>query len=76
MPEIPTCWYFFASGNTKVIYFALGDAKEPNASSFASQWNIGLRSRHCRCTALFAGNEVSGTFCYGVSVFKVLLMYI
>ena len=32
---------FFAFGNAKVVYFALGDAKVPNASSFA--WNIGLR---------------------------------
>ena len=32
----------FALGNAKVVSFALGDAKVPNASSFASQWNIGL----------------------------------
>ena len=31
---------FLALGNTKVLSFALGDAKLPNASSFASQWNI------------------------------------
>ena len=40
--EIPTCWYFFALGNAKVISFALGDAKLPNANGFASQWNIGF----------------------------------
>ena len=33
---------FFALGNEKVLSFALGDAKVPNANSFASQWNIGL----------------------------------
>ena len=33
---------FFALGNTKVLSFALGNAKLPDASSFASQWNIGL----------------------------------
>ena len=32
----------FASGDAKVLSFALGDAKVPNASSFASQWNIGF----------------------------------
>ena len=36
---------FFASGNAKVVYFALGDAKVPNASSFAFWWNIGLTGR-------------------------------
>ena len=41
--EIPTCWYFFELGNAKVLYFALGDAKIPNANGFASQWNIGLK---------------------------------
>ena len=34
---------FFALGNTKVLSFALADAKVPNASSFALQWNIGLK---------------------------------
>ena len=33
---------FFALGNAKVLSFALADAKVPNASSFASQWNIGF----------------------------------
>ena len=32
---------FFALGNAKVLSFALGDAKVPNANGFASQWNIG-----------------------------------
>ena len=35
----------FASDDAKVLSFVLGDAKVPNASSFASQWNIGLRGR-------------------------------
>ena len=34
---------FFALGNPKVLSFALGITKLPDASSFASQWNIGLR---------------------------------
>ena len=34
---------FFALGNAKVLSFALGDAKLPNANGFASQWNKGLR---------------------------------
>ena len=33
---------FFALGNAKVLSFALGDAKVPNAKCFASQWNIGF----------------------------------
>ena len=34
----------FALGDAKVLSFALGDTKVPNASSFASQWNIGFKS--------------------------------
>ena len=34
---------FLALGNAKVLSFALGDAKVPNANGFASQWNVGLR---------------------------------
>ena len=33
---------FLALGNAKVLSFALGDAKVPNANDFASQLNIGL----------------------------------
>ena len=33
---------FFALGNAKVLSFALGDAKVPNANGFASQWNVGF----------------------------------
>ena len=33
---------FFVLGNAKVLSFALGDAKVPNANGFASQWNIVL----------------------------------
>ena len=34
---------FFALGNAKVLSFALGDAKVPNANGFESQWNIGFK---------------------------------
>ena len=34
---------FFALGIAKVLSFALGDAKVPNANGFGSQWNIGLK---------------------------------
>ena len=44
--ERPTCWYFFALGNAKVLSFALGDTKLPNANGFASQWNIGFKRWH------------------------------
>ena len=54
---------FFALGNAKVLSFALGDAKLPNANVFASQWNIGfnLCPRHCHETDI---SDVSyhGTF--------------
>ena len=33
---------FLGLGNAKVLSFALGDAKVPNANGFVSQWNIGL----------------------------------
>ena len=33
---------FLALGNAKVLYFALGDAKVPNANDFAFWWNIGF----------------------------------
>ena len=33
---------FLAIGNAKVLSFALGDAKVPNANDFALQWNIGF----------------------------------
>ena len=36
---------FFALGNAKVLSFALGDAKVPNANGVASQWNIGFSYR-------------------------------
>ena len=34
---------YFALDDANLVSFALGDAKVPNANSFASQWNIGLR---------------------------------
>ena len=33
---------FFALDNAKVLSFALGEAKLPNANGFALQWNIGF----------------------------------
>ena len=48
---------FFALGNAKVVFFALGDAKVPNASSFASQWNIGLRLS-CPYVFLYVGDAL------------------
>ena len=33
---------FLVLGTAKVLSFALGDAKVPNANDFASQWNKGL----------------------------------
>ena len=33
---------FLALGTAKVLSFALGDAKVPNANDFASHWNLGL----------------------------------
>ena len=33
---------FLALGNAKVLSFALGDAKVPNANDFAFWWNIGI----------------------------------
>ena len=44
---------FFALGNAKVLSFALGNAKLPNASSFASQWNIGSLAKE-------VGNQLRG----------------
>ena len=35
---------FLALGNAKVLSFALGDAKVPNANDFAFCWNIGFTS--------------------------------
>ena len=44
---------FFALGNAKVLSFALGDAKVPNANDFAFWWNIGFSLHpvpHCTHT--------------------------
>ena len=60
-----SCWGF-ALGDTQckiymLVYFALGNAKVPNANCFASQWNIGfilLVQRmiwHFRCSDSFDG---------------------
>ena len=47
----------FASDDAKVLSFALGDAKVPNASSFALQWNIGFKP--CRRSV---DREISSLF--------------
>ena len=44
--EISTCWYFFALGNTKVLSFALGDAKVPNVNGFVSLFFFFLLNHH------------------------------
>ena len=43
---------FLALGNAKVLSFALGDAKVPNANGFASQWKYRLKNidRFSKCT--------------------------
>ena len=38
---------FLVLGNTKVLHFASGDAKVPNANVFALQWNIGFKPQEC-----------------------------
>ena len=40
---------FLALANAKVPSFALGDAKVPNASSFAFWWNIGFKVNGKKC---------------------------
>ena len=51
---------FLALGNAKVLYFASGDAKVPNANVFASQWNIGLRvATRCTVSVLLSRRENS-----------------
>ena len=32
----------FVLGDTNLVFFALGDAKVPNANGFASQWDMGF----------------------------------
>ena len=49
---------FLALGNAKVLSFALADAKVPNASSFASQWNIGLQGENPLCHATEIISEI------------------
>ena len=41
-PKDTNMLVFLVLGNAKVLSFALGDAKVPNANDFASQWNIGF----------------------------------
>ena len=49
---------FFALGNAKVLSFALGDAKVPNANDFAFWWNIGFRLLELiKARASHSGNQ-------------------
>ena len=56
---------FLALGNAKVLYFASGDAKVPNANVFASQWNIGLTQMKCTC------NTNDSTYILYESIIKI-----
>ena len=67
---------FLALGNAKVLSFALGDAKVPNASSFASQWNIGLmdhtRVVNCHKVILDMEETVNEVVCgFNTLIFKI-----
>ena len=50
---------FFALGNAKVLSFALGDAKVPNANGFASQWSKGFNYSYI--LYIFGDNQVTHT---------------
>ena len=47
-----------------LVYFALGNAKVPNANGFASQWNIGFSNSNFRksTTLVNFGHEEKVTF--------------
>ena len=49
---------FFALGNAKVLSFALGDAKVPNANVFVSQWNIGFSFKYYRFDLIVFMNSI------------------
>ena len=48
---------FFALGNAKVLSFALGDAKVPNANGFVSQLNIGFNLRSLQVCSEYLGKN-------------------
>ena len=52
---------FLALGDAKVLSFALGDAKVPDARYFAFWWNIGLRvsGHHKRRAGQCYGNVLN-----------------
>ena len=54
---------FLALGDAKVLSFALGDAKVPDARYFAFWWNIGLKvlfvmGRYTNCLVTFHANPL------------------
>ena len=51
---------FLALGDAKVLSFALGDAKVPDARYFAFWWNIGFRVLHCNCPKYIVSGRVKG----------------
>ena len=62
---------FFALANTKVLSFALGNAKLPDASSFASQWNISF--------TCYNHGETPATFlkeCHGSMFLFLFILFI
>ena len=70
---------FLALGNAKVLSFALGDAKVPNANDFASQWNIGLSDNemgHCHFLkwTLYIGNPHLEPHITTISLYNVKLI--
>ena len=48
---------FLASPDVKVLYFASGDAKVPNANVFAFWWNIGF-SLGCISNVLITNRNI------------------
>ena len=56
---------FFAVGDAKVLSFALGNAKLPDASSFASQWNIGLKPIFNKAIIGRIGTDNAISFAHG-----------
>ena len=77
---------FLALGNAKVLSFAIGDAKVPNARSFAFWWNIGLtrekdiyfrtcaETRDCGCGG-GKGTILSAVVCGALEARGVSLQY-
>ena len=54
---------FLALGDAKMLSFALGDAKVPDARNFAFWWNIGLTQKIVLLRHLTQGYQHVGIFC-------------